>query len=460
MTSGMEDVDALKTRFKEESYLFVVDSAKRDKYAYTSPSQYTIQFNAPFKNVIGIELLDATIPRTEYVIDETCNTLVYTVNESEKKTARVPPGDYNLLQFCDALTKVLEAGLAVEPVSAQYAQTSTLKFTCPVGFVLYLSESTMRKQMGFPGTEKTMLSAEVTASTNSRVFNGPFPGYDVHRIDSGSVLRQPFQPTLGGPVESIVLYIDKETSGDVDVRIEDGDGTVFGSAVFTSSGSSEIRVTDAEGTLDVNETYYIVCESADGADVYVNLGTENIQSADEASSTSGPWTPLENSVAGQVWVSVARHELESTGLVDLTGTRYVMVRCPEIETYLYRERAYEPYYAGLGMVKLGGNGMQEQRFDFVSFPARTLTTPLGKLSSLTFRLEKPDGTLYNARGMDHTLLMVIRYYAGMKAESTPDQLRVLNPEYVPDPVAYLEQTRWRQHVTARDTLDAWPRGSK
>lgn len=452
----MEDVETLKTRFKEETYLFVVDSAKRDKYAYTSPSEYTIQFNAPFKNVIGIELLDATIPRTEYVVDETCNTLVYTVAPSEKKTATVPPGDYNLLQFCDTLTLLLEGGLSVEPVSAQYAQTSTIKFTCPDQFQLHLSESTMRRQLGFSGTEKNVYGTLTSTSTTARTFMGPFPGFTSQRVEPGTVLRQSFQPTVSGAVHSVTVYMDTETSENVTARIENGSGVVFGSAVISSSGSSDVVVTDAAGSLVAGQTYYLVLESVLGADVYVNLGSGD--SADEATTTAGPWTSLGNSVACQVWVSVPRYEVESTGLVDLTGTRYVMVRCPEIETYLYRERAYEPFYAGLGMVKLGGNGLREQRFDFVSFPARTLTTPLGKLSSLSFKLEKPDGTVYNARGIDHTLLMVIRYYAGMKAPENHGHL--LNPQYVPDPIAYLERTRWKQDASTRDTLDAWPRGSK
>jgi hypothetical protein len=458
----MEDVDALKTRFKEESYLFVVDSAKRDKYAYASPSEYTIQFNAPFKNVLGIELLDASIPRTEYVVDEPTNTLTYSTTSTAKTTVTVPPGDYNLLQFCDVLSSLLGGTLAVEPVSAPYAQTSTLKFTCSEPFTLHLSESTMRRHLGFSGTEKTIQGELSATATTTRSFLGPFPGYDIFRVEPGTVLRQAFQPTVSGSVHSVVVHIDTETSGAVDVSIRDGDGSVYGTAVISAHGSSTVTLENVSGELTAGLTYYIIFESTEGADVYVNLGTDTTPTADEATSTAGPWTPLSsgNSVACEVWTNVGKYEAESTGLVDLTGVRYVMVRCPEIETYLYRERAYEPYYAGLGMVKLGGNGMREQRFDFVSFPARTLTTPLGKLSSLTFKLEKPDGTIYNSRGIDHTLLLVIRYYAGVKGESTQEQHRILNPHYIPNPIEYLERTRWHQETDARDTLDAWPRHSR
>ena len=450
----MEDVDALKTRFKEEAYLFVVDSAKRDMYAYTNPSNYTIQFNAPFKNVIGVELLDASIPRTEYVIDTACNTLVYTI-DTVKKTATVPPGDYNLLQFCDVLTSMLEGGLVVEPVSTPYAQTSTLKFSCDSSFALLLSESTMRRQMGFAGTEKTIASTVSGTSTSTRSFLGPFPGYEEYSIEPGTSLRQAFQPTVHGMAESVTLYMNRETSaGNMTVRILDADDTVYGTATISPTGSSRVMLENVEGSLIAGDTYYLVLESDNGAHVFVNSSATD---AESSSTGQGAWTSIGNGLACEVWSNVARFEVISTGLVDLSGVRYVMVRCPEIETYLYRERAYEPYYAGLGMVKLGGNGMREQRFDFVSFPSRTLTTPLGKLSALSFRLEKPDGTLYDSKGIDHTLVMVIRYYAGVKAESTPEQHRILNPQYTPNPISYLEQTQWKNEVNARDTRDAWPR---
>lgn len=454
----MEDVQFLKHSARQDSYLFLVDSEKRNKAAYPSPSQYTIQFNGPFKNVIGLELLDATIPRTEYVIDEDCNTLVYSIDGGGRKKATIVPGDYNLLQLCEALTKVLEGGLAAEPVSTPYSQTSKLRFTCSVPFTIFLSESSMRRQVGFAGIEKSITSGVADGATVSRSFMGPYPGFDVFRVGPGVVLRQPFSPTVAGYVKSVTMYLDTDTSDSVDIRIVDESDVVYGTTTVSASGTPQMDFENTSMPLQVGETYYIVIESDNGADVYVNTPTNASAPAETAATASAQeWDPLENSVTCEIWVGVDRHELESTDLVDLTGVRYVTVRCPEIETYLYRERAYEPFYAGLGMVKLGRNGMREQRFDFVSFPPRTLTTPLGKLSSLSFRLEKPDGTLYNSRGIDHSLLLVLKYYSGINADTTPEQQRILNPNYVPQSLQFLENTTWRQEVDARDTLDTWPR---
>jgi hypothetical protein len=455
----MEDVQFLRKQAKEESYLFLVDSAKRDKYAYPSPSEYTVQFNAPFKNVIGMELLDASIPRSEYVVDTWCNTLVYAVNNGPKLTMTVPVGDYNLLQLCEKMSELL-LGLSAEPVSAPYAQTSRLRFISSESFTLFLNESTMRRQLGFAGTEKTLSSALAADASTARAFQGPFPGFDVVRVEPGTVIRQAFTPTRSGTAFSVIVYTDQTTSSDVAVSIVDDAGTSYGTTTIVPGTQSDARVINAASPLVAGTEYYLVIESVGGADVYTNLPVDTMAVAEEGPSHGGPWVAKDYAVACEVFTGVDRHELESTHLVDLTGVRYVMVRCPEIETYLYRERAYEPFYAGLGMVKLGTNGVREQRFDFVSFPARTLVTPLGKLSSVTIRLEKPDGTVYNSRGIDHSLVLVIRYYSGIKADSAPEQTRILNPAYSPHTLEYLEKTRWRTEVDARDTMDAWARNSR
>jgi hypothetical protein len=97
------------------------------------------------------------------------------------------------------------------------------------------------------------------------------------------------------------------------------------------------------------------------------------------------------------------------GMVNLSGSRYVLVRCAEIEMHMYQDRSYEDHHAGLGMVRMGPRGYQASRFDFISFPP-SIFHPIERISQLTFRIERPDGSLYKTRGVDHTLLFLVRYY--------------------------------------------------
>jgi len=98
------------------------------------------------------------------------------------------------------------------------------------------------------------------------------------------------------------------------------------------------------------------------------------------------------------------------------------------------------------MVTMGANGDQAQRTEFISLPGREMHVPIGKLSKLSFRLEKPDGTLYNTRGLDHTLVLAIRYYTIIAPAS---HASTLNPHYTPDLHAYLN-AKWKAEIEARD----------
>ncbi len=65
----IEDVDYLKQNSQKQSYIFLVNSKDRDKGSYPTPSEYVVDFSQPFTNVIGLNVLDASIPRTMYNID-------------------------------------------------------------------------------------------------------------------------------------------------------------------------------------------------------------------------------------------------------------------------------------------------------------------------------------------------------------------------------------------------------
>jgi hypothetical protein len=66
---SIEDIDYLKKHSVKETFLFIVDSKDRDSLRYPDPNYYSIKLNTPFKNVIGIDIIDYSIPRTMYSLD-------------------------------------------------------------------------------------------------------------------------------------------------------------------------------------------------------------------------------------------------------------------------------------------------------------------------------------------------------------------------------------------------------
>ena len=124
------------------------------------------------------------------------------------------------------------------------------------------------------------------------------------------------------------------------------------------------------------------------------------------------------------------------GVINLTGTRYMVLRCPEIETRIYSSFAYQRFCPGIGLFKLSQNQETvQQRLDFVNFVKKPFH-PIGKLQKLTFKFELPDGSFYDFRGIDMFMLLQIKFYAPKKnidAEATSR----LNPNYDPNFMRYM-----------------------
>jgi len=74
----IEDIDFLYRNSTKESMILLVDSTKRDLKTSPNIADFQIVFEEPFTYVYGIEILDTTIPRTMFMVEENVNNkLVY-----------------------------------------------------------------------------------------------------------------------------------------------------------------------------------------------------------------------------------------------------------------------------------------------------------------------------------------------------------------------------------------------
>ncbi len=122
----IEDIDFLKKNSIKENYIFIVDSRDRDKLTYKSPSEYVVNFETPFRNVIGLNLIDASIPRTMYNIDVNNNQFAFYIydNAGLKPTfisSSISIGDYSIqsliVELNDKLKMHLNNDIALPIVS-------------------------------------------------------------------------------------------------------------------------------------------------------------------------------------------------------------------------------------------------------------------------------------------------------------------------------------------------------
>lgn len=509
----MDDVHALAGSAVEDSYLFLVDSRTRDTAVHPTPSEYEIAFASPFRNVFGLDLLDATVARTEFIVEANTNVLAYAPGQPSSLedwaggawargravVVALDPGDYNLPQLVEHMNAKLaaattDAPLVVRAVTNPAEVSNAIRISCSQPFTLLMDRSTLRHTLGFgdPVTATTApqyaavpgWSVNRTAGASHAFLSrpgalvgeepraatiGPLPLESLvsfERVYAGRTLRQFFVSDVAGPPTSVLVYalgvgtpptvLVRACSADDDAVLAEGTLGVVADDPDSAYVPAAVTLV-AAASMVAGAQYYVEFSATEGSalsHVGVYFNEDNLAAVDGRSmalSVAGgsfESVNLGKNACVDVLASAEGHAVTCPGVVNLTGPRYVNIRCPEIESHMFRDRVNEKCHAGLGMINLRGYGFREQRYDFTSFPPRRFH-PLGKLSKLTFRLERPDGTLYDSHGVDHTLLLVLRYYrsAGGSFESNR-----LNPHYTPDLRRHLTTERWANEARANDRI--------
>lgn len=477
----MDDVHYLKSKgvISEQSYTFFVDSSMRDKDAHPTPSDYVIQFKNPIKNCFSISLLDASVPRTEYTVEDSTNTLVYTTDaccsyaeaiaNGTAVEVKVAPGDYNLPQLVQALNDALAGRstpeVQVEMVTNPPEVSSQIRFVRAAPFSLLMGASSMRFVLGFgnsavaPGDSQGFYGPRFSresmcygADSNDAFMSVPqavagedfalvgpmpvpLPEY-TENVNPIRKVRQVFTATASGTLARVVFSGTTTIQGSLRVRLSRldtseiiiGDTTV---EVLPAQDQWDVAVPDG-GMVTAGQVYAVEFSAVSGSDRFDVYRSElSTETTDTIQVYTNSWTAVEPSMAlcCDVVVQYSTHAVESPGPVNLTGARFVLVRCPDIESQISRDRAFEPTSSGLGLCKLSGSGYRDMRFDFSSFQQRTFH-PV-HVSYIRIRLEKSNGELYNAHGVDHTLMFCLKFYGG---SGLPNGSRtsVLNPKYTPD----------------------------
>lgn len=180
---SIEDITYLQKNSIKQSYVILIDSKNRNFELYPDPNYYVVHFNVPFKNVIGFDIIDTSIPRTMYSVDKYNNTIYYYIHtDTDKsfdevilelsKTEKYDPtydgrfkkftmsfGDYSLATFIEFFnieinshindstdnSIVLEASGLTDPTEI----TDTIQFKCNYPFIFNMYDSTLAETLGF-----------------------------------------------------------------------------------------------------------------------------------------------------------------------------------------------------------------------------------------------------------------------------------------------------------------------
>lgn len=485
----MDDVQWLRSRGEvvEQQFMFVVDSAARDRTAYPTPSDYIVSLPMPLRNVFAVDLVDATIPRTEYSIEKTSNTLLYAPSHDHVSaddaraagrcvTVRIPPGDYTAPLLVDTLNAAFEeaalgfaaaphAPIVVEPVSDPIELTNRLRFVRSDPFAVFMDASSIRGALGFgapahaPGAataydgqpryattnltrNDVFQSVPVAARAPTPAYVGPvaveLPGYEV-LLQAGGTVSQTFTCATSGIPSRISVRGGTATQTSIAVQVQDvaGGVTIASGVVAAVPGATlwtgVMAPIPGTGATTILEGQVYAIELTPAAALTVYRAERFSDDAAAAIAVDGVFVTATDAVCADLEVTIARHGIEAPGQLNLTGERFLLVRSPDIEQHIHRNlaNAFDRMAPGMGMCKLGGFGFREERFNFLAYETRRFH-PIGKLQGMRIRLEKRDGELYDSHGIDHMLLFVVKMFAAGAPTAAPAP-STLYPKYTPDP---------------------------
>lgn len=371
---------------QEQSFLFVLDSNMRDRSSYPTPSDYYIPFPVPFRNVFAVDLVDATIPRTEYNVESLTNTLAYapgsyaTYEDARLNNALVEvsiaPGDYNVPQLIQILNdalkaKALEQGhspLIAQPLSNPVELTNKIVFVRPEPFVLFLGNSSMRRVIGFGNpastagssvawdssvryTTDTLIANDVfaavpTSLSSELTYAGPVPvELTEYTIALTNPVRQVFTAEASGLLTNVTFRGIATSSTNVSVSVLDVQfdppALVDTFTILASSSSNQWSLTKTPSTQSVALT--VTDFSSDGSFVTLvaanSLVVNNIIVITGASTEdlNGSWAltavtsttitfacPIQNPELGDATVTASKEMLEGrTYALEFAATNNV-----------------------------------------------------------------------------------------------------------------------------------------
>lgn len=493
------DVHHLRSISEESRVPVFVDSSKRDKTRFPTPSEYEVEFENPLENVIGIDILDATIPNTQYPIDTGTNALCYGITgprgssvrgvpdkEAMELVWRLPGWDALRLQCRDQCetgetkrrrVRFLEPGEDVE-------RTASIN---PTEYAVVTYDINTRK----PTSSEARLSAFAApiAIRPLRDRQGVLQWFSVSGSWRDAPLLEDGRSLAVLPSGAVVAVVAEEASG-----CPHGVGALTVEAPYITSVYELVPVSSWSPFPNHGATFFVFASRLPVGDhnnptivSLINGLMPTRASIEQASDSLSPYLQVESatgltptdftrdrrlafqgvspfwidadistiadalgfsllvrdSPAGysraigpsRVFGSTGNNRVIAPGITDLAGERFVVLRCKQFEEMTAGTNTNS---AGIGLFKLYNTNVSHLRFDFTHLRKNDIH-PITRLSRLTFRFETARGLPYDFKGVNHHLFVAVRTLKPRNTVTMVEPHRSLNGDYDPDVQRYVSR---------------------
>lgn len=452
-----------------QSHLISVDSSLRNMAQWPTPSEYCVHFDRPIQNVVGYDILDATMPNNTYMMDVHNNRMGFGVWVGGTQPETETPEYIEMFAGSETFERLMN-----NPVPS----VSEVKV---VGdhdiFTNAITSATSDMHLAyFRGTGIAMFHGSVSGapapvSEKIEFRQSASGGYEWKYLHRGPWKEVPTE-TIGGNLRALILlsngkvyHADPLDLVDIPLsdKVEEGASSITGyisiqvSAAHYASQTNyyhewELHNFDVEtGDHDIDSlvtaiSFFMPPVTFQGTTLarpaIAIMGTSQIapQNFTRRRKMSFRcmgyfWLDMNRSTCREILGFNERADAQRTeyrkinfgthlfgsipevlgasnfaiytpGIVDLEGTRFIKVRCQELEEHR-NQVIQEGYNPGIGVFKLYNTLLAHLRFDYNNFKPN-LTQPVAKLSKLTLRFENLDGTLFDFKGSDHHMMISIR----------------------------------------------------
>ena len=537
----IEDVEYLLQNSTTDSFFFFVDSSKRDKSVFPTPSSYVVTFVEPYTNVYGVEIMTSTMPSTMYNIDYINNSLKYflfwtntnaSIPTSLGNSALCNTEISNNLKYQEWLTSktnnvyIIIGDQATSPSNLNVTLYDSAHYTTYKSdqFKLYGSTSVRFDFVMFLRVITTVQSLIINNNTNDNTTNNYYfrfnsIQYSISKTDVNydTVIAFISQKMICNIIGNTIITYDMSFvmndwySNNLSpinnwnyfiifcgyISVEQGNYDIttlmqYMNAIFptnyqfpmtttnvsisTMSSSYPfnglgIQIVQRNSQGDIKKQVRYAFNSTDATnnilfaiDLTMSTITNNMGFAVNSNFSNETqyfsiWNLsfTSNNIIHSVYNANAIQTIIPMGIVNLQGVRYIIMRCPEIEGHIYSSFTQSEFCPGIGMFKLGANNeIVDLRFDFVSYVKKPFH-PIGRLIKLTFSFEIAQNELYDFKGVDHNILLLIKCYAPTKKIPDKKHIYQLNPNYNPDFSEYMlnaMQKRFEEDEVDDDDDDA------
>lgn len=286
----IEDIQYLYENSTKESIVLLIDSNKRNKNTWRNPSEFEIEFPEPFKNVYGVEVLNAAIPRTTFTVDKhnrsmrICMRKGYAINFRDFNAT---VNDYNSGEkLISGLTSELTSGIDSTftiTANAELSETDTdiaakgyVRLTSAFSaFIIDVSNTTLAKTLGFTLTpfsnEAGYLTKDQFFAMESKLFMMNVAD-DTLLADTALYEETVYENVFVDANFKCIIVIDKKTinSGILikGITIDDVEVGDITSILESSLVRDEVKITlngtefEANKIYTVKLSYYYLMDSS------------------------------------------------------------------------------------------------------------------------------------------------------------------------------------------------------